>query len=168
MYVPSIEELTNGKYNISDSDKPVDEAAVLWLGENITFTKDDYANHTLEENQDIITIDREVDGQDTILGVSITRADSWSIFNINSESGQSSLSPVGTKWAYGTIAHGVENLSFNSFLGKTTYGASFIAGKNMVLHLEEENIYIDIKFTSWTSGQNGGGFSYERSTETPE
>ncbi len=33
----------------------------------------------------------------------------------------------------------------------------------MVLHLITDDIYIDIKFLSWTSGGNGG-FSYERST----
>ena len=44
-----------------------------------------------------------------------------------------------------------------------------VVGENMVLYLIEENIYIDIKFTSWSEGNgdgegSGGGFSYERST----
>ena len=35
----------------------------------------------------------------------------------------------------------------------------------MVVHLISDDIYIDIKITSWESGSNsGGGFSYERST----
>lgn len=38
-----------------------------------------------------------------------------------------------------------------------------LVGKNMVLHLVEDNIYISIKFTSWSSGTKGG-FAYERST----
>ena len=35
-------------------------------------------------------------------------------------------------------------------------------GKDAVLHLISEDIYIDIKITSWVSGQ--GSFSYQRST----
>ena len=36
----------------------------------------------------------------------------------------------------------------------------------MVVHLITDNIYIDIKFTSWGQGSGaGGGFSYERSTD---
>ncbi|MCX5654761.1 MAG: autotransporter-associated beta strand repeat-containing protein, partial [Planctomycetota bacterium] len=35
------------------------------------------------------------------------------------------------------------------------------------MHLISEDIYIDIKFTSWTSGGAGGGFSYERATADP-
>ena len=40
----------------------------------------------------------------------------------------------------------------------------------MVLHLVTDDIYIDFKITSWTSGQGGsnggaGGFSYQRSTD---
>jgi hypothetical protein len=39
-------------------------------------------------------------------------------------------------------------------------------GTNYVLHLVEENIFIDVVFTSWSQGGNGGGgFSYRRSTE---
>jgi len=35
----------------------------------------------------------------------------------------------------------------------------------MVVHLISDDIYIDIKITSWEAGSNsGGGFSYERST----
>jgi hypothetical protein len=36
-------------------------------------------------------------------------------------------------------------------------------GKDAVLHLIADDIYLDIKFLSWTAG-GGGGFSYERST----
>jgi hypothetical protein len=36
---------------------------------------------------------------------------------------------------------------------------------DMVVHLITDDIYLDIKFTSWTGGGNGGGFTYERSTD---
>ena len=40
-----------------------------------------------------------------------------------------------------------------------------MVGKNYVIHLITDDIYIDLKILSWSSGQNGGGgFSYERST----
>ena len=35
----------------------------------------------------------------------------------------------------------------------------------MVVHLITDDIYIDIKLLSWSSGGTGGGFSYERSTD---
>ena len=38
-----------------------------------------------------------------------------------------------------------------------------IVGKNLVLYLEEDDIYLSVKFTAWSQGQKGG-FSYERST----
>ena len=40
-----------------------------------------------------------------------------------------------------------------------------MVGKNYVVHLITDNIYIDLKMLSWQQGGgNGGGFSYERST----
>jgi len=38
--------------------------------------------------------------------------------------------------------------------------------QDMVLHIIPDNSYLDIKFTSWSGGASGGGFSYERSTPT--
>ena len=40
-----------------------------------------------------------------------------------------------------------------------------LPGTALVLHLIDENIYIDVTFLSWSSGDSGGGFSYERTTE---
>ena len=34
----------------------------------------------------------------------------------------------------------------------------------IVLHIAEEDIFIDVNFSAWTSGASGGGFSYTRST----
>src|SRR6185436_13721731 len=42
-------------------------------------------------------------------------------------------------------------------------------GVAAVLHLKTDDIYLDIKFTSWSSTSiNGGGFSYERSSPAPQ
>ncbi|NDB79344.1 hypothetical protein EB155_05705 [archaeon] len=38
--------------------------------------------------------------------------------------------------------------------------------RDLILHLIDDNIYLDIKFDSWTSNGQGGGFSYSRSTPT--
>ena len=32
------------------------------------------------------------------------------------------------------------------------------------MHLVQDQIYLNVKFLSWTSSGGGGGFSYERST----
>jgi len=37
-------------------------------------------------------------------------------------------------------------------------------GRGAVIHLVDEDIYLDIRFLSWTQSRGGGGFSYERST----
>ena len=48
--------------------------------------------------------------------------------------------------------------------------SSNVVGKNLVMHIEAENVYLTVKFLSWASGGGGGnggsaGFSYERSTK---
>ena len=68
---------------------------------------------------------------------------------------------MGTEWAYGTTAN----------YASLDYGVWFYwgnppssVGKDAVLHLIEDDIYIDIKFTSWDTRPNGGAYSYERAT----
>lgn len=144
-------------------------AQTFWDGEKITFTKAANADWTLPENQDQITD-----------AVHITRKDQWPIFNIVEEDINSTdfdfcstwLGPQDTEWAFGTIADGVENLTFDGFLGVNFTncgpGGDGVNPVDMdaVLHLISEDIYIDIKFLSWGMGMNGGGsFSYERATQ---
>lgn len=128
-------------------------AQVIWTGPITTFTKADNADWTLEANQDRITSN-----------VWITRKSTQSIFNIVSETGSTTISPSGTEWAIGTTAE-IGTLTFDNFI--TTHGGnpSSILNQDMVLHLITDNIYIDIKFTSYSGGGPGGGFSYERSTD---
>jgi hypothetical protein len=125
-------------------------------GETIVFTKTNYADWTLEENQDRITNN-----------IWITRKNNRSIFNIAAESespnGCSSTAPAGTQWAIGSTAQGVENLTFGTFYEAHDCEPESILNVDMVIWLIAENIYIDIKFLSWTSGGDGGGFSYMRS-----
>ena len=131
---------------------PVD-AATIWNGSKITFTKANFVDWTLPENQDQITDN-----------VSITRADFQGIFNIQQESSFSPTSPADTEWAFGTIAE-LESLTFQPWQTWHGRNAASIVGQDAVLHLISEDIFIDIKFLSWTGGrENGGGFSYSRST----
>jgi len=146
--------------DLDDSD-PSMNPIVLWQGDPLLFTKTDGSDWTLEGNQDRIT--------DLVW---LTRQNSNGLFNIAAEAGQVGMSsvtesPAGTEWALGTIADGVENLNFDRFVGtlEGKVGDNILSGP-MVLHLIAENIYIDIEFTSWSSGNAGGqgGFSYSRST----
>jgi len=145
-----------------------------WTGEKIIFEKFDGTNWSSEANQDNIT-DK----------VGITRANTRGIFNIEKEIAYSldDTSPQDTEWANGTIADGVGTLTFTTWYlsnydtATGNYTPTSQIGVNKVMHLISEDIYIDIKFLTWSSGNgngdgsggdgtgSGGGFSYERSTD---
>ena len=127
--------------------------ATVWRGETKTFTKVDNSDPNSEENQDRITSN-----------VWITRGNSGGqIYNIVSEtSADSNSSPAGTRWALGTIEE-ISSLSFSNFRGAVGKPKN-VVGKNLVLHLIEDNIFLSVKFTSWSENKLGG-FSYQRSTQ---
>ncbi len=138
----------------------------IWKGSKITFTKADNADWNLTANQDRITGN-----------VSLTREDEGSgLFNIlrDSDAGNAyeagNLAPTDTEWAYGTTEDytSLTYVNLNTLIGDSNF-VNIVDGRSMVLHLITDDIYIDIKFLSWTAGSvdgNGGagGFSYERST----
>ena len=140
--------------NESNSSNPTDEdeGPVLWRGATISFNKPDGTNPNLEENQDRI---RE--------NVRITRGNSGGqIFNIAINSNANKIeSPVGTEWAIGILDE-IDNLSFDYFRNAVSRPKN-VVGKNLVLHLIVDDIYLTVKFISWSQGKRGG-FSYERST----
>ena len=95
----------------------------------------------------------------------LTRADTAGIFNIVSEMKYSkNSSPSGTEWAFGTTAE-LGSLTFQNWKAAVGSNPPEMVNKDMVLHLITDNIYIDVKFTAWTQGRDGGGFSYQRSTD---
>lgn len=118
----------------------------------LVFTKADNADWALEANQDRIT--------DNLW---LTRKDNRGLFNILDEfEFDSDVSPEGTMWALGTTDN-LANLSFDTFYN--TLGESIgdnIENADMVLYVEADDLYLDINFSSWTSGGEGGGFSYTR------
>jgi hypothetical protein len=111
----------------------------IWTGPPITFTHDDYSS-----TRDQLTPN-----------VWLTRDDYGGIQNV-------APSPGAIEWAVGTTANLA--LTFQSY--QISNGVKPPIGPNLVLHLISEDIYLDIRITSWTDG-GGGGFSYTRSTPAP-
>ena len=124
----------------------------IWNGPVKFFEKKDNTNQLEKANQDSITEN-----------VIITRGNSGGqIFNIAKENEADKYkSPIGTEWAVGNLNQ-IDSIVFKDF--RLTVKPQYVVGKKLVLHLIEEDIYLSIKFKSWSSGKKGG-FSYDRSTK---
>ena len=133
-------------------DDPNPITGTVWTGSPLTFEKADGADPNDEANQDRITDN-----------VWITRGNNGGqIFNIKVESSSDkSDSPTDTEWALGKTDN-IASLTFDKF--RTTIKPKEIKGKDLVLHLISDDIYIDIKFDEWAEGKDGG-FKYTRSTQ---
>ena len=128
-------------------------AAIVWDGPRTTFSKDPLADWTLPENQDRITPE-----------VWLTRANTQGLFNIKSEPlFTHQRSPVGTEWAFGTTAD-FASLTYTNWEVWAGSNPPGTVGRDAVVHLVAEDIYLDLKFTAWCGAGGGGGFSYVRST----
>ena len=126
-------------------------SSTIWNGPLKSFTKTDGSNASEETNQDRLTAK-----------VWITRGNNGGqIYNAAQEDKSDKYkSPIGTEWAVGNI-NDLDKLIFYDF--RIAIQPKNIVGKDLVLHLIEEDIYLSVKFKSWAQGQKGG-FSYERST----
>jgi hypothetical protein len=126
-------------------------SSTIWNGPLKSFTKTDGSNANEETNQDRLTAK-----------VWITRGNNGGqIYNAAQEDKSDKYkSPIGTEWAVGNI-NDLDKLIFYDF--RIAIQPKNIVGKDLVLHLIEEDIYLSVKFKSWSQGQKGG-FSYERST----
>jgi hypothetical protein len=139
-------------------------AATVWDGPTISFTKTNYANPLLAVNQDRLTAN-----------VWITRGSAQGLFNANTESRFNHfLSPAGTEWANGSLEN-YATLSYtdwNHWARGVNPSPPATVGVQAVVHLIPDDIYLSVKFTSWTAGSfpfsHGGGFAYLRSTPVPE
>ncbi|MEM0992574.1 MAG: hypothetical protein AAF847_08490 [Bacteroidota bacterium] len=131
----------------------IPEDADVWTGPTITFSKLPTSDPTAAENQDRITDN-----------VWITRGNNGGqIYNAIEEMGANKReSPMGTLWAIGKIRD-LNRLDFQPF--RTAVGRpKEVVGKDLVLFLREDEVYLSVKFTAWGQ-QQIGSFSYERSTE---
>lgn len=122
------------------------KAVEVWSGPMRAFVKADNSNQV-----DSLTAN-----------VWITRGNNGGqIFNAKKESGaDKQRSPIDTEWAIGTTDD-MTNLVFDSF--RKTVRPQNAVGKSFVLHLVTDDVYLDLKFTSWSQRQDGG-FAYERTT----
>ena len=144
----------------SKEDEVINESNVtntqdyeIWNGPSIKFEKIDGSDPLDELNQDRITEN-----------VWITRGNNGGqIYNAAKEnSADKSESPIGTEWAIGNLDE-IETLDFEDFRSAVRKPQD-VVGKNLVVHLIDDDIYLTVKFTSWSQGQKGG-FSYERTTQ---
>lgn len=135
-------------------------AATIWTGPATTFVNAAGSDPAQAVNQDRLTPN-----------VWITRGSSEGIFNAKTETLFTHfLSPADTEWAEGTTAN--TNLLYKDWdtwvkthCSGLSCGPPFTVGLNAVLHLKSDDIYLNVKFTSW--GGLGGGFSWQRSTPAP-
>jgi hypothetical protein len=125
----------------------------IWSGRDVYFQKVDFADWNLAENQDRITP-----------AVWITRKNDHGIFNIAQETGYvTDASPADTEWATGNAADWA-SLTFQPWQVWAQNYPPRTIGADACVHLISEDIYIDIRFDSWTQGAQGGGFAYFRAT----
>ena len=126
----------------------------IWRGQRIVFTKAANADPTSPQAQDRITP-----------RVALTRGATNILFNATQEQRAApASSPAGTLWSFGTTDD-IPNLRFAPLKEAANRRMQDLPGRDMVLHLVEEDIYVDIRWRSWgVGGTSGGGFSYERST----
>ena len=142
-------------------------AMTVGTGPSIDFVRLPNADPTLAENQDRIT--------DTVW---ITRGAIQGLFNFAREDGYSDSSPAGTQWAFqglnGNPTEGFSAAEFASLNFSTwTQALEEKVGDNIlfrsgVVHLVDEDVYLDIVFTGWGVATTGGGsFAYTRSSIIP-
>ena len=148
---PDNESHTNNESNsISGEGIP---SSKIWTGDMTSFVKEDEKDPSNSLNQDRITDN-----------VWITRGNNGGqIYNAAKESSDNKIkSPIGTEWAIGTLDN-IDGLIFKDFRA-TVSSPKNVVGKDLVLHLIDDDIYLNVKFKSWSQGKKGG-FSYDRSTK---
>ena len=125
-----------------------------FTGKTINFSKADFANFSLAQNQDRITSN-----------VWITRGNYQGLFNIATETDfQHSFSPQGTEWYYGPTHDADPMTDYDNWNDAIGGGSYTFYTDTFSLHLIEEDRFFDVIMKSWTEGksQGGGGFSYTR------
>lgn len=124
-------------------------SAQVWNGPSISFTNNDDP-----ADVDQITPD-----------VGITRGSFQGIYNATLESSyHHNSSPLDTEWAFGELSNyaSLTYSTWEQWSGGSGGGPPSTVGRDAVMHIVSEDIYLSIRFTAW--GVRMGGFTYTRST----
>jgi hypothetical protein len=136
---------------------PAAAAPTVWSGYTYEFVREDF---------EVPTPVDEITPK-----VHLTRGEIQGLYNAFVDDSWNGPGPAGTRWATGVnnpdetvAAANWESLVFTNWTA--AYGGSGSLVSNVyeypaVVHLVEEDIYLDLQFTGWTA-RNGGGFSYFR------
>jgi hypothetical protein len=125
-------------------------ALEVWSGRTFLFTRPDGVDWTQAVNQDRIRP-----------AVWLTRKNTMGLFNIALEPSFTSSSPAGTEWATGDAVNH-SSLTFLPWVQWAANNPPATVGVDAVVHLIADDIYLDIRFASWSGGTTAGGFSYYR------
>ena len=120
-----------------DENASIDDGSCIYYDETVVFSKEDFGDQSLVQNQDRISEN-----------VWLTRSDNGGLFNFISESNyEQDSSPQGTKWVRGKTSN---QTVYNYTPFYSAAGGSFnsIIGDTFSLHLENLDIYFDVVFTS--------------------
>jgi hypothetical protein len=149
-------------------DLPTQAEPLVYSGYDAMFEKVAYADPSISENQDLI-----------LPNIAITRGDARGLYNAAQEEFFADFSsPAGTTWAFlnnnpdkTLAATNYVDLTFENWQtanGGGGGGPPGTVGQSAVLHLVEQDIYLDIQFTAWGVGSvSGGSFAYHRAAITP-
>ena len=135
----------------------------------VLFTKEDFADESLSENQDCI-----------VENICLTRGLNEPLYNAVYYSDYSDMMTsyslgdfVLIKWAEGTVSEAeLGNLTFGNSLQEIG-GLTTITSKDIVGYIVNLDIYLNFNFLEWTVGEpgcsdcTGGGFSYIRDIIIP-
>ena len=154
--ISSVEGCTNPDAYNYNPEAAIDDGTCTILDCNydgpavVEFVKENYADWTLPENRDLITETCE-----------ITRQDNQAPFNyVYQDSYWDNQEGSNIEWKQGAYD---EPGDYFSAISEAFGGQmSGLVGETATLHVIDSDLYFEILFTSFTGGNNGGGFAYTR------
>jgi hypothetical protein len=147
-----------------------------WNGAPVTYTRIQIDQLTGEEIGDPVTFSKNGYDDPTQVNdpidnnLTISRGNQQGIYNIELEDswdtdGDGQNSPEGTLWnsdGWGDLTD-IKSRTYVNFRESLDYNiGNNILGTELVMYDTINDKYWTFKFTSWTRGNNGGGFSYTR------
>ncbi|MDC3166204.1 T9SS type A sorting domain-containing protein [Candidatus Marinimicrobia bacterium] len=121
----------------------------------VYFIKEDYADVTNPDNWDHVTP-----------SLAIMRGDNQGLYNPYVEDSYNGSGPSGTLWSLGPTSE-ADPMGYMEWIDAIGGQAANLPGQTLSMWVLGEDLYFDIEFENWTSGNNGGGFSYWRTVSEP-